>query len=134
MPPHMRHTTTSKADTQWARLRIDVDSVLRRGAWYRVLSVTPDQVSLSINAKPVLIARDTVELRRGTPSRWTVLVRPTRVTRVALNFHDGYVVCPSCRNRLPLPRRAAVALRCPRCNVLSDVGWDELYLKPSPSH
>jgi hypothetical protein len=119
------------SDTQWARLRVDAHSMLRRGAWYRVLAMTGGEVSLSINAKPVRIARGSIELRREPPRRWTVLWQPTRVTRVPENYQEGYAVCPSCRNRVLLPKREAPTLRCPRCNVLSEVGWDEDYLGAS---
>jgi hypothetical protein len=116
------------SDPKWARLRTDVPSVLRRGAWYRVLAVTPRQVRLTVNTAPVLLGRDQVELRLEPPRRWTVLLKPARLARVPQSFHDGYLVCPSCRNRVSLPQRATLTMRCPRCNVLSEVGWDEHYL------
>src|SRR6266705_2176827 len=39
----------------------------------------------------------------------------------------AYGVCPSCRHRAPL-HGAPQILRCPRCNELFHVAWDELYL------
>jgi len=113
---------------QWARLCTNAGSVLRRGAWYRVLSVAHDEVSLSVNARPVVTPRESVELRGQRPHRWTVIRQPTRVIRVPETFLDGYLVCPRCRNRVPLPDRGALSVRCPCCNVLSEVAWDENYL------
>jgi hypothetical protein len=113
---------------QWARLRTDAGSMLRRGAWYRVLSVTHDEVSLSVNARPVVTPRASVELRGERPRRWTVIRQPTYLIRVPETFLDGYLVCPRCRNRVPLPDRSALSVRCPCCNVLSEVAWDENYL------
>ena len=122
----------SASDAQWARLRIDIDSALRRGAWYRVLSVSRVQATVSVNRKPVAMPRERLEFRSGPPQRWTVVRQPKPVTRMPASMRDGYVVCPSCRNRVHLPPRGTHAIRCPRCNVLSDVSWDENYLSESP--
>lgn len=115
-------------DGQWARLRVETPSILRRGGWYRVLSLTADQVTVSIDGKPIALGRDSLEIRNSPPRRWTVLRRPRRVIRAPENLRGGYMVCPSCRHRIALPRAGTRDCRCPRCNVVSDIGWDENYL------
>src|SRR5207244_12773246 len=42
---------------QWARLRSEYDAPLRRGAWYRVLSVSQFEVVVDVYQRPVLVAR-----------------------------------------------------------------------------
>lgn len=120
-------------DGQWARLRVDADSDLRRGAWYRVLGITAGNATLSINGKPVLAPREHLELRSSPPRRWTVVLRPTRTARAPEQLRPGYLVCPSCRHRAQLPQQGIRDVRCPRCNVVSEVAWEENYLGVRPS-
>lgn len=118
----------ASASGQWARLRIDIDSMLRRGGWYRVLSLTAQEVTLSVNGKPIRVSRDDLEFRTTPPRRWTVLRRPGRVSRVPERLRAGYMVCPNCRNRAALPSGTERECRCARCNVISDIAWEENYL------
>src|SRR2546422_540842 len=51
----------------WARVRAGMDCPLRRGAWYRVVELTPGETVLEVNSR---LLRDTT--RRGavgSPSR-----------------------------------------------------------------
>ena len=58
---------------------------------------------------------------------------PPREWTVARTNHgsDPYLVCPSCRHRANLPDGQASSLRCPRCNELFTIAWDDRPSKPA---
>ena len=98
---------------QWARLRSDHDVPLRRGAWYRVLSVSQLEVVVDVNQKAVLVARPYVDVSSVPPSRWTIVDRST--TSLNPRAVDArYAVCPSCRERVPVAGHPP-SMRCRRC-------------------
>jgi hypothetical protein len=103
---------------QWARLQADYACPLRRGAWYRVLDLTPLEVVVDVHNRSVLVARPYVELAHLPPRRWTVVERPGRK---APDSSGRYAVCPSCRERVPLPGNPPT-LRCRRCQGTFEVG------------
>src|SRR5213082_2322587 len=47
------HRGGSMPGGQWARLRADASVPLRRGAWYRVLRLTPSDAVLDVNQRPI---------------------------------------------------------------------------------
>lgn len=110
--------------TQWARLRSDAEYQLRRGAWYRVLRLTPLEAVLDVNQKQVSVPRAYLQVVPGRPERWSVVPRPRNSVRLPATWGSRYAVCPNCRARAPLGR-PAVTLRCPKCNGVFDVGWDQ---------
>jgi uncharacterized C2H2 Zn-finger protein len=110
----------------WARLKAEGPYPLRRGAWYRVTKFASTEVLLDVNRLPVIVPRSAVELVGTPPRHWTVVVRPANAVRLPQSWGDRYLVCPSCRARAPVP--GAPILRCPRCNSLFPVAWDEKYL------
>ena len=110
----------------WARLRSDYGCPLRRGAWYRVLSVSPLEAVVDVDKKPVLLPREYVEIVASRPSRWTVVRKVERSPRLPSEMSGRYAVCPSCRERMPL-RGEPSNLRCRRCNGVFEVGWGERY-------
>ena len=110
----------------WARLRSDYGCPLRRGAWYRVLSVSPLEAVVDVDKKPVLLPREYVEIVADRPSRWTVVREVERSPRVPIEMTGRYAVCPSCRERMSL-RGDPTNLRCRRCNGVFEVGWGERY-------
>ena len=93
------------ADTQWARLRTALKCPLRRGAWYRVLSLTRLEVTVDVHGASVALPRSHVELRTVVPRDWTVV-------RTAEG--SEYVVCPNCGHRAVLPLARVLKLTCPR--------------------
>ena len=99
--------------TQWARLRAECDVPLRRGAWYRVLSVSQFEVVVDVNQRAILVARPYVDVSSNPPSRWTVIDRGA-LMRVPVGWGTWYAVCPSCRERVPVAGHPPV-LRCRRC-------------------
>jgi hypothetical protein len=114
---------------QWARLQTTVDSPLRRGAWYRVVSLTRLEVVVDVEGSSVSVARPFVELRTVPPREWTIV--SAAEGRGPANLQSGYVVCPNCRQRAVLPFARVPKLQCPRCNQLFPIGWDEGYLRPT---
>ena len=113
---------------QWARLQADVNCQLRRGAWYRVLKLAPLEVLVDVNRKPLPVPRPFLQIAPTPPRRWTIVPRPKNAPRLPDSWGAGYGVCPSCRNRTQLEGRPS-SIRCPRCNGLFEVAWDEPYLK-----
>lgn len=105
-----------------------MDCALRRGAWYRVISLTADAVVLNVSGQPVSVERRLIEIRDARPRRWTVVRLPQNAAPPARVFRDGYGVCPRCQNRCPLPRPDVKELRCPRCEASAEVAWEEQYL------
>ena len=47
---------------QWARLKADVKCALRKGAWYRILKLTPTDAVLDVKGKPLAVARGHLQL------------------------------------------------------------------------
>jgi hypothetical protein len=108
----------------FARLQTDVDLKIRRGAWYRVLDLGDLEATIEVNKKPLTVLRAVLEIQQRPPLRWTVVERPYRK---APQLGVQYGVCPSCRTRAPLPKRAQ-ELQCPRCKQAFAVNWGEGYL------
>jgi hypothetical protein len=111
----------------WARVKSVGGLGLRRGAWYRVLSFAPLDVTVDINHKPVVVPRTEIELAATAPQRWTVVPRPSNAPRLPASWGDQYAVCPNCRSRAQL-HASSPTLRCARCNGQFPVGWEEKYL------
>jgi len=110
---------------QWARPRADVNRGLRRGAWYRVVALTPEEVILDVNHTARAVPRDGVEIVATPPQHWSVVPRPRDAVRVPDDWGDRYALCPACRNRTVIKGRAS-ALRCPRCSGVFHIAWDEV--------
>lgn len=110
----------------FARLQADVDLKIRRGAWYRVLDLGDLEAVIEVNKRPMTVPRAILEIQQRPPLRWTVVPQPTGRRKATLGVEYG--VCPSCRTRAPLPRRAR-ELQCPRCKHEFEVNWGEAYLK-----
>ena len=107
---------------QWARLQTPARCGLRWGAWYPVMALAPREVQLWVRGRNIPVARSLLEFRSTPPREWTV----------ARTNHgsDPYLVCPSCRHRASLPDGQASSLRCPRCNELFTIAWDDRSTEP----
>jgi hypothetical protein len=110
------------AQPQWARLREDAQFRIRRGAWYRVLKTSAQEVVLEVNRRPVTVPREALEIRSGPPQVWAVVPRPRRSDRFPDSWGEVYGVCPNCRARAPLLGKPS-KLRCEKCNGVFEVGW-----------
>jgi hypothetical protein len=117
---------------QWARLTTSIDVPLRRGGWYRVVSHTRLEAVVSVQGKPVSVPRPYVEIRATPPREWTVLRNPTVAPRTPEIFRRGYLVCPGCRDRVPLPAAQVATQLCPGCSQAFPIAWDEHCLEESP--
>jgi len=111
-------------------LRHDTQSVLRRGAWYLVRSLGPDEAVLEVDNATVRVPRDSVEITEARPTRWTIVPRPQHADKLPESWGYFYVVCPNCAARAPVGRPAGEK-RCTRCEQSFAVAWDERYLRTS---
>lgn len=118
---------TASGNAQWARLQVDVNCRLRRGAWYRVADVTPAEVKLEVNRQQIPVARGSVSIVSAPPRCWTIVPRPRDAKGLPVLWGDKYAVCPSCRNRAQV-RGAPLDMHCPRCNKTFRVGWEEWFI------
>ena len=110
--------------SQWARLQTPARCGLRWGAWYPVMALTPREVQLWVRGRNIPVARSLLEFRSTPPREWTVARTK--------DASDPYLVCPSCRHRALLPDGRVATLRCPRCNELFTIAWDDHSTKPAP--
>ena len=117
------------AGKRWARLRVDLDLPMRRGAWYRVRELSPLEAVIEINHTTLPVPSAFLVLADVPPRRWAVVPRPERAIRIPDSW-ARYGVCPSCRERVQLTRKPS-AMQCPRCNSIFEVGWDEPF---DPGH
>ena len=111
----------------FARLQADVDLKIRRGAWYRVLDLGDLEAVIEVNKRPMTVLRAWLEIQQRPPLRWTVVPRAQQGRKTPAELGVQYGVCPSCRSRAPLPKRAK-ELQCPRCKQAFAVNWGEGYL------
>ncbi|HEV8303343.1 MAG TPA: hypothetical protein VGQ25_00160 [Gemmatimonadales bacterium] len=112
----------------FARLQADVDTKLRRGAWYRVLQMGELEAVIEVNRKPVKVLKAVLEIQRRPPLRWTVVPKPGRSKSGEVQLGPTYGVCPNCRTRAPLKPKAR-EMDCPHCKGSFAVAWEEGYLK-----
>ena len=111
---------------QWARVQVDVNVRLRRGAWYRVMELGPLHTVVEVRGRAVRVLSAFLQIVETPPRRWTVVQRPSRGARVPPGTGDHYAVCPSCRERQPITGRPA-AMQCGRCKEEFEVAWNEQY-------
>jgi LSD1 subclass zinc finger protein len=111
------------ATAQWARIRPSETGHLRRGAWYRVIRLTPQEAVLDVNGTLTAFPRPSLEILPTRPMHWTVVPRPPRSARLPITWGACYAVCPNCRERARIDD-GATSLRCPKCNGFFDIGWD----------
>ncbi len=110
---------------QWARVRGDINCHVRRGAWYEVLRLTPDEAILEVDNRPFSVPRSSLlQIVPQRPQQWSVVGRPSDAVMVPLSWGSRYAVCPGCRDRAPL-RGHPTEIRCSRCEGVFAVAWDE---------
>ena len=114
------------AGTQWARLRAEASVPLRRGAWYRVLRLTPSDAVVAVHARTVNVPRAVLQLAPRPPTSWAVVPRSGATRHLPQSWGARYAVCPNCHARAPLAR-GPVSMRCGGCNGVFEVGWGDAY-------
>ena len=118
------------ATVRWARLRRPAECGLRVGAWYPVAALSATEVRVYVRGQLVRVPRTLVELRTAPPGEWTVVRGPFNAARVPASAREGYLVCPNCRHREPIPEERPAVRRCARCNTAAAVAWSEV---PAPA-
>jgi hypothetical protein len=108
----------------FARLQADVPLKLRRGAWYRVVDMNDLQATIDVNHRRVGVLRAWLEIRERPPQYWSVVTKSAEDKRVPPHLRGTYGVCPGCRARAPLPKRART-LTCTRCREEFEVKWPD---------
>ena len=124
------HPPLSNVTRAWARVAVDRNLGLRRGAWYPVTRLTKDQAFLKVAkvaTEPRPVPRRFVQTRVSRPLLWSVVPRPSDATRLPSDWGERYGVCPNCLTRGPIPDYVP-ELRCSHCRAMFAVGWDERYL------
>jgi hypothetical protein len=109
---------------QWARVRGDLNCHVRRGAWYGVLHLTPDEAILDVVRRPFSVPRSLLQIVPLPPQRWSVVARPSDAVMVPLSWGSQYAVCPGCGDRAPL-KGHPIEIRCSRCDGLFAVAWND---------
>lgn len=112
----------------WARLKTAADVPIRLGAWYRVVSHTALEAVLSVEGgKSIAVPRPYLDIRAAPPREWTVLRSEAVPLQAPELFRLGYIVCPGCQKRVPLPAAELADQMCPRCNNTFPIAWNERY-------
>lgn len=120
--------TSEPSAQRWARLRKDVQCQLRRGAWYPVLRLGPDDVVVRVIDAALGIPRTYLEVTDVRPSRWTVVPRRDDDELLPEGWGQFYAVCPNCATRAAVGRPSDTK-RCTLCEQSFEVAWDERYLQ-----
>lgn len=98
----------------WARVVGDVNVSVRRGAWYEVVRLTPEDAVVEVKGRSLTIPRSTLEIVHLRPRQWSIVPRPYDAVDLPLSWGSRYGVCPSCSERAPLAHQIT-KLQCPRC-------------------
>lgn len=112
----------------YARCRADTADILRRGAWYPVLSRTDGGgVIVDMGDRHVFLSEAQVHLRTTPPDHWCV-VRRSDVFRDRSPgggpVPGRYAVCPACRHRQDIDDGRPAELDCDRCRTRAPVDYD----------
>ena len=112
----------------FARVQADVPLKLRKGAWYRVLEINDLQAVIEVNRRKVGVLRAWLEIRDRPPQRWAVVEGAKDNAKAPPPLRGTYGVCPNCRARTPIPKRAR-ALQCKKCGQEFEIDWAEAGVK-----
>jgi hypothetical protein len=106
----------------FARVQDDVPLKLRKGAWYRVIELTDLQAVIEVNRRKVGVLRAWLEIRDRPPQRWAVVEGSKTNSKAPPPLRGMYGVCPNCRARAPLPKRARTH-QCKKCSQEYPIDW-----------
>jgi len=101
-----------------------MDCPLRRGAWYRVVELTPEETVLEVNRRLLRVPRTFVQILPLRPPLWSLVRRRPDDAAPAAEEDGKYAVCPNCCERSPLID-SGPTLRCRRCGAVSAIGWSD---------
>ena len=111
---------------QWARVRSDVNCSVRRGAWYEVVRLTPEEAVLAVNQQPLAVPRSFLQIVPVRPDQWSVVARPRDAVNMPSSWGSRYAVCPNCAHRRSLLGQPT-DLPCPKCGGVFAVAWHDPY-------
>ena len=111
---------------QWARVRGETNCYVRRGAWYEVLRLTPEEAIVDVNRRPIRLERSALQIVPFRPQTWSIVARPRDSVDMPLSWGSRYAVCPGCCHRQSLPGQPA-ELRCGNCGGVFEIAWDDPY-------
>lgn len=112
----------------FARLQADVPVKLRRGAWYRVLHLDDLQAVIEVNHRKVGVLRAWLDIAQRPPDRWAVVEGSQENRKAPPHLRGTYGVCPNCRARAPLPKKAQ-SHECAKCRGEFAINWDDAGIK-----
>jgi hypothetical protein len=110
--------------SHWARTRVRASRQARRGAWYRVISLSPTTGVLDVHQRLVVVPRALLLVLPFRPTMWSVVPRLAGAERPPATWGPTYGVCPSCSARAPLGRHA-IEVCCPGCQGVFSVAWTD---------
>src|SRR5436309_14678201 len=108
------HLGAALPDPQWARLQVDMNCRVRRGAWYRVADLTPAEARLDVNREQIPVPRAALKIASAPPQYWTIVGRPRDARSLPVQACDSCVVCSGVGNRMAL-KGARHTMRSARC-------------------
>jgi hypothetical protein len=114
--------------SRWARLRVDVNCGLRRGAWYPVVRFVKDRAVLDVTDDRVPVPRRLLQTVFAPPLQWSIVPLPDDAVNVPSEWGTRYLVCPACQARAQLSGHP-MDQSCPRCAGKFRIAWDERYLR-----
>ena len=80
--------------------------------------------SSNVARHPLSLSRSLLQFSSAPPALWTVVQDTGNAAAGVPAACTSYAVCPNCRRRVPLTGSPAT-MRCPGCNGLFEVAWDE---------
>ena len=111
---------------QWARVRGETNCYVRRGAWYEVLRLTPEEAIVDVNRRPIRLERSALQIVPFRPQTWSIVARPRDSVDMPLSWGSRYAVCPGCCHRQSLPGQPA-ELQCGNCGGVFEIAWGDPY-------
>jgi len=103
---------------RWARLRDDVRRCgLRRGAWYPVVSLGPDEAVVVVRHHSMIVPQTYLEIVTTRPNRWTLVPG------------ERYAVCPNCAARVAMGTPPE-QMRCAGCRGVFEFEPEQEYSAP----
>src|SRR5438477_13108799 len=88
--------------SRWARLRVDVNCGLRRGAWYPVVRFVKDRAVLDVTDDRVPMPRHLLQTVFSQPLQWSIAALPDDAVNVPSECGVRYAVRPACAALAPL--------------------------------
>lgn len=109
---------------QWARVWTRHNCRVRRGAWYPLLRLTPQDAVIEVNHQPMGVPREYVQILPVRPRLWSVVPLPGDAFDVPLEWGSRYAVCPNCSQRAPVMAEEP-RMQCPRCQQAFAISWSD---------